>query len=113
MDDSTPLWDLPDDGRPCPFAGEVDIRFGSWQDFRDHIDDYDDDLNVVIWWDWYGPDPDERGDVFAVMLALPNKNRVTAFLVDVQREDEPEIRKWLQARLERLVGWWQIGVGRG
>lgn len=103
-----PLWELPEDGRPCPFTGEEGARFESWKAFRDHIDDFDDELNVVIWWDWYEPDDDHPNETFAAMLALPNLGRVDPLLVDVTRDDEPEIREWLQARLSRLIGWWQI-----
>src|SRR5690606_30360791 len=56
-----PLWELPQDGRPCPFTAERH-PFGSWQELRDHADAFDTALNVVIWWYWYPADDDQPTD---------------------------------------------------
>lgn len=102
-----PLWELSEDGRPCVFA-DNETRFATWSEFREHVDTFDDHLNVVIWWDWDPPNDEDPGDNFAVMLALPSRERVANLNVDVTRDQEPEIRAWLNTRLDRLIGWWQI-----
>lgn len=104
------LWELNDDGRPCPFAQD-EQRFDSWPALRDNADRHDNALNVVIWWDWDPPDHETPHDTLTLMVALPNRERVYPWTAPVSREDEPEIREWLQGRLRRLVGWWQIDDG--
>lgn len=104
-----PLWALAQDDRPCPFADQ-DQRFESWQELRDNADRYDHHLNVVIWWDWYPPADDSPTDTLTLMVALPNRERVYPWTAPVSREEEPEIRAWLQGRLQRLADYWQVGL---
>jgi hypothetical protein len=111
----TPLWDLNQDDRPCPFADD-DQEFESWQELRDNADEYDNDLNVVVWWDWFPPDADAEndrntGETLTLMVAMPNRGRVYPWTAPVLREEEPEIRAWLQGRLRRLASYWQVGSG--
>jgi len=105
---TTPLWEL--DNGPCPFA-DKEQWFDSWPALRDNADEYDNDLNVLIWWAWYPPDPTARngeGDTLTLMMAMPNSERVYPWSAKVSRDEEPEIRAWLQGRLRRLMDWWQI-----
>jgi hypothetical protein len=105
----TPLWELNEDGRPCPFADRTQ-HFESWRELRANADNYDDNLNVIIWWDWYPPDDDNPMDTLTLHVAMPNRERVYPWQAPVRREEEPEIRAWLQGRLRRLVGYWQVGL---
>ncbi|MEU9887950.1 hypothetical protein [Sphaerisporangium sp. NPDC051011] len=109
--DDIPLWDLNQDGRPCPFT-EDDQWFESWDELRDNADEYDNDLNVIIWWDWYPPDDDRPCDSLTLMVAMPNRERVYPWSAPVRREQEPEIREWLRQRLGRLIGYWQLDPRR-
>jgi hypothetical protein len=104
-----PLWDLDQDDRPCPFADQ-EQHFESWSELRDNADNYDDHLNVIIWWDWYPPDDDNPTDMLTLYVAMPNRERVYPWTAPVRREEEPEIRAWLQGRLQRLAGYWQVGL---
>ncbi|MET8006261.1 hypothetical protein [Nonomuraea glycinis] len=106
----TPLWELPEDDRPCPFAAGKHW-LGSWQELRDLADAFDTVLNVVIWWDWYPPDDDTPTDTLRLYAAMPGKERVVPWCAPVTRDQEPEIRAWLQRRLRRLADYWQVGTG--
>ncbi|MFG1977054.1 hypothetical protein ACGFJC_47645 [Nonomuraea fuscirosea] len=107
MTAGTPLWQLPQDSRPCPYTRD-EQEFESWAELRDNADQYDDALNVVIWWDWYLPDDDSPSDRLTLYVAMPNAERVYPWSAPVTRDQEPEIRAWLQRRLRRLVDYWQM-----
>lgn len=102
-----PLWELSQDGRPCPFA-EDEQWFDSWPALRDNTDHYDTPLNVVIWWDWQPPDDTRDADTLTLYVALPNRERVYPWSAPVKRDEEPEIREWLRGRLRRLISYWQL-----
>lgn len=101
------LWELAEDGRPCPFTQE-EQWFDDWESLRNNADEHDNSLNIVIWWDWYPDDSGEGSDTLTLMVALPNKERVYPWSAPVKREEEPEILEWLRGRLNRLAGYWQL-----
>jgi hypothetical protein len=103
------LWELDQGSRPCPFGDDVQ-HFDDWASLRANADRYDSALNVVIWWDWWPPDADDPGDAITLYVAMPNRERVYPWSAPVAREEEPEIREWLRGRLNRLIGYWQIGT---
>lgn len=105
--DPLKLWEHDHDGRPCPFARD-EQHFENWPALRDNADHHDDDLNVVIWWDWWPPDVEADHDRLTLYVAMPNRERVYPWTATVTRDQEPEIREWLRGRLDRLVGYWQI-----
>ncbi|MCK2222097.1 hypothetical protein MF672_051075 (plasmid) [Actinomadura sp. ATCC 31491] len=98
---------MPQDDRPSPFTRD-EQPFESWEELRDNADQFDDDLNVVIWWDWYPPSDGSPTDTLILYVAMGGQERVYPWSAPVTRGQEPEIRAWLQHRLRRLLGYWQI-----
>lgn len=106
------LWELTQDDFPCPFT-EREEEFESWAELRDNADQHDNALNIVIWWDWSPPYDGYPSERITLYVAMPNRERVYPWTAPVRREEEPEIRAWLQGRLARLAGWWHVDPTQG
>lgn len=86
-------------------------EFESWADFG--WKDSDPDMNLLFRWDWQTPDPDdyEAGEErppekLELFWMLQRKGRFMVVSFPVGRDEEPEIREWLQARFEHLLKLW-------
>ena len=106
------LWELTEDDFPCPFA-DNEQDFGSWEALCDNADAFDDDLNIVIWWGWSPPYDGHPSERITLYVAMPNRERVYPWTAPVTRDQEPEIRAWLQRRLARLNSWWNLQPAEG
>lgn len=106
------LWELTDDDFPCPFADD-EQEFEDWAELRRNADAYDDALNIVIWWDWTQPEDGYLSERITLYVAMPNRERVYPWTAPVTRDQEPEIRAWLQRRLARLNSWWNLDPALG
>jgi len=91
--------------------------FGSWAEFLSDMGSSDEDLNLLFRWDWKEQDEDSgeptfNGDVhyrngeLSLFFMLQRKGFHTTCIVQVCRADEPEVRAWLQRRLNYLIGLW-------
>ncbi|MFE9099875.1 hypothetical protein [Actinomadura geliboluensis] len=101
------LWEPTVDDFPCPFADD-EQHFDSWAALRANADLHDNGMNVVIWWDWSLPEDGYPSDQITLYVAMPNRERVFPWSAPVTREQEPEIRAWLEQRLARLAAWWHL-----
>lgn len=95
-------------------AGDRDYyTYDSWDAFLSEWDDADLDMNLIYRWDWAVPDPrDYEGEPLpAETLNLyymgQRKARAWSVHVEVNRDQEPEIRDWLKVRAQRIREIWE------
>lgn len=93
------------------FANDCCQRFTRWCDFVESEGDSDMDMNLVFRWDWEwsehrNPDPYMRDGTLKVFFMGQRKGLFRSCVVDVCEADEPEVRKYLQPRLEHLMKLW-------
>lgn len=115
MTNTAPLWEI---GHPY-YANESNFyqnglahQLDSWADFKAEWADMDNDLNLVVRFDWFTDDEDtpleERcGDRLFVVWVLQRKGIYCTTTVAVKREEEPEIRAWLTTRWEKMRTIWE------
>jgi hypothetical protein len=87
------------------------FEFESWSDFG--WKDADLDMNLVFRWDWKVPDPNDYGadedmppETLFLYVMQQRKGRFVVLSFPVARDEEPEIREWLQGRFEHLLKLW-------
>lgn len=85
------------------------FEYESWEDFLYEWGDSDPDLNLVFRWDWReGKDwevPEGEGRLLIYIFLQRKAHHVSTETI-VSRDDEPAIRKWLEARAERIRQIW-------
>lgn len=88
------------------------VEVESWEAFD--WKDSDPDMNLLFRWDWKVPDPDDYGEdddvpgeQLLLFWMLQRKGRFMAMSMPVSRDEEPEIRAWLEERAKTLIALWQ------
>ena len=99
--------------------------FECWADFLSEWDDSDLDMNAIFRWDWKEPIPDDydhddpdrpdrwdgtgyhRYAKLHVYFVGQRKARFHTIIVDVCRDDEPGIIKFLHPRFQNLLSMWE------
>lgn len=92
-------------------------RYSSWEAFLKERGEDDQDLNLVIRFDWFeGPEydlPNYDGDDEAkiaqlcIFYLLQRKGHYCWAIVDVCRNDEPKIREWLEKSYKKIKELWK------
>lgn len=92
------------------FSSEKVAEFRNWDQFMSEFADADMDYNLVFRWDWRGsnePDEDLRHDELHIYFMGQRKGKFFTTIINVDKEDEPQVIEWLRPRLEHLVKLWQ------
>lgn len=95
------------------FNSDCHTEWDSWQSFFREYGDTDPDLNLIFRWDWRDgeyetPKADHKGmEYLYIYVVGQRKARLESNRIAVRREEEPEIRAWLEKRLETIKAIWQ------
>ena len=91
-------------------------EYETWQQFVDAEGDADPDLNFVYRWDWregedwghqdFNGDTRHRSGALMLYFVLQRKAATRSVEVSVCRDDEPEVRRWLEGRWRRMQAVW-------
>lgn len=95
----------------CYFSTECHNTYGSWSDFLEEWGESDEDMNLVFRWDWRTAESgwidSGSGDVLMIYFVMQRKAFTISCQISVCRDQEPEIRQWLEKRAERLGRLWE------
>ena len=80
-------------------------QYPTWGDFIEVAGDWDLDMDLLFRWDWHKPD---RGVMGTLSLYFVRQRKGFNYSVSVQvhPDEEPEVRAYLQVRLEHLLTMW-------
>lgn len=96
-------------------------QYKSWNDFLEDWKDNDDDMNFLIRWDWNGMTLDENFDDIPIVpkddnyraytlklfYVLPRKSMFINCEVEVCRNDEPDVIKFLEEKFKYVKLLWK------
>jgi hypothetical protein len=95
--------------------GSPNEHYRSWADFLSEWEGSCPSRSLVFRWDWTdsteegyqpGPDPYYRDGLLKIFIFFQGKGSHAALEVEVCQADEPEVRKFLQARFQHLLELW-------
>lgn len=87
-------------------------HYECWSEFFDAEGDSDFDMNLLFRWDWRKADPEgerwgNEKDQLSIFWMGQRKGLYRWATIDVTDADEPEVRKFLEARWQHLVTLWE------
>ena len=110
------LWEV-DHPYYCNEGHESDSE--TWEEFVESVCNLDSDLNLVVRWDWFAAsdeetgkdlpppsDPSVRSEFLHVFFLAQRKGYIWSARIAVCRNDEPQIRAWLETKLAYLTNLW-------
>ena len=104
------LWEVKHDyycSEGCHFSNDCHVEYGSWRSFLEEWGAADKDYNLLFRWDWRGPGwTEEEHEELHLFYMLQRKARPQSVHVTVRREDEPQIRAFLEKKWRELQGLW-------
>lgn len=86
--------------------------YESFDDFIAEWGDADFDMNLLFRWDWKVADPEDennenQSDKLEIFWMLQRKGAYRFCEIDIVKEDEDKVKKFLKPRWEHLKGLWQ------
>lgn len=91
------------------FSNDVGARYDSWDDFLEEFGNSDMDYNLLFRWDWQDSSDDDavESDKLYVFWIAQRKGFYRFDIVDVKKEDEERVRKFLEKRFRHLKSLWE------
>ena len=87
-------------------AGELE-HFDSWNEFLEAYGTANPDMNLLFRWDWRGGDIDTyTSDVLELFYILQRKGIFRPIEVSVSKDNEEEIKRWLNIKFDHLFKLW-------
>ncbi len=82
------------------FNKECHRDWESWKDFIEEFGNADEDMNLIIRWDWDLP-------MLKLVILRQRKGHVTSHDIPTDSSQEPEVRALLQKHWERIKENWE------
>ncbi len=101
-------WDpdrLPYRGASRFYDGGYHQDFPTWGDFMADMGGWDLEANLLFRWDWNKPAAGVMGTLILYFMGQRH-SRNHLIKVAVHPDEEPEVRAYLQSRLEHLLALW-------
>jgi len=80
-------------------------NYPTWGDFIATAGGWDLDMDLLFRWDWHKPDAGVMGTL-SLYFVRQRKGYNYSIDVQVHPDEEPEVRTYLQARLDHLLAMW-------
>lgn len=95
------------------YSGKTITYYDCWEDFLFDWKDADEDYNLLFRFDWNQEedDEDEGNNIIENKLylhwILQRKGLYICSIVTVKKENEKDIKKWLEKKYKHLIKLWQ------
>lgn len=111
MSDGKHLWEV-DHPYYCNlgncFSNNCGDKHDSWASFIEAYGDSDFDMNLVFRFDWLPANKKGRKHDELLIFWMGQRLGLYRFTqVEIDRKDEPAVRRWLQERFEYLAKLWE------
>ena len=90
------------------FNHECTWEYSSWSKFyEDHKNDKV-DLNLIFRWDWLEANEEDESDTLQLSVVRQRTGIFGCYLIDVNKEDEPEVKDFLKPYANRIQKFWEV-----
>lgn len=92
------------------YSNDCEFTYASWSDFLEEMGEADMDLNLVVRWDWRDADNKDNWlnqDELVLFYLHQRKGRFVSMTAQVQKSDEPSVRKWLLKNAAHMRLLWE------